>query len=370
MRSISLMIKPVSGMCNMCCRYCFYADEMSRRKKKTNEPMPLELLETIVRRAFRYADGPVSFAFQGGEPTLAGLPFYEALVRFQREYNARSLPVSNSIQTNGCCLSDEMIDFLAREHFLTGISLDGIPVTHDAMRVDQKGLPTWERVTDSIRRLSRAGVSYNVLCVVNEYVAVQPEQVFRELSMHGYLQFITCLDDLDGIRKPWSLTSESYLGFLKTIFDLYYEAYQKGKYVSIRNFDNYIQLLAGAAPESCAMSGRCGHYYLIESDGSVYPCDFYALDEWRLGSVAEQSFHQLDRSGVGMRFRERSFPLPEQCRVCEWYLLCRNGCMRERDPVTGINRWCECFRSFFAFSYPRMKQIALETVKGSKEGLV
>ena len=31
MPPITVMLKPASGLCNMRCRYCFYADEMAHR---------------------------------------------------------------------------------------------------------------------------------------------------------------------------------------------------------------------------------------------------------------------------------------------------------------------------------------------------
>ena len=141
MPAVSIMVKPVSGACNMNCRYCFYSDVMARRETAIYPKMSIEALEVLVRRAFRYADGPVSFSFQGGEPTLAGPEFYDALVRFERMYNTRGLPVHNAVQTNGYALSDEMIDLFAREHFFLGVSLDGDAVAHDGMRPDRAGAP-------------------------------------------------------------------------------------------------------------------------------------------------------------------------------------------------------------------------------------
>lgn len=331
---------------------------MHRREQACYPKMTLETLEMIVRRAMRAADGEVSFVFQGGEPTLVGLDFYRALVQYEKKYNARGLPVHNSLQTNGLDLSDEMIAFFARERFLLGVSLDGDSRTHDLMRCDREGRPTFERIRHTIERLQRAGVEFNILCVVNEYVARRPEQVFKALKPYGFLQFIACLDPLDGETFDYSLTPESYLHFLKATFDLYLDAFRRGHPVSIRSFDNYVGILMGRAPENCAMNGRCGPYYLVESDGSVYPCDFYVLDEWRMGNIREESFVRLSKSEVGRRFAEESVVLPEKCRACPWLKLCRNGCRRERDPKTGVNRWCGVMDAFFRHSYPGMCEMA------------
>ena len=358
MPPLTLLIKPVSGACNMRCRYCFYTDVMAHRETPVYARMSDELLETLVRRAMAYADGSVSFAFQGGEPTLAGLPFYEKLVKLQKAYNARGLQIHNALQTNGYDLTDDMIAFFAREGFLLGLSMDGDRETHDRMRPDAAGRPTFDRVAQTAERLQSAGVQFNILCVVNEHVARRPREVFEALAPYRYLQFIACLDDFDGSRQNYSLTEESYLAFLKTTFDLYDRAFWAGRPVSVRNFDNYVAMLMGAPPENCAMRGQCGPYFVVESDGGVYPCDFYVLDEWRLGSVCDANFRRLAASPPQTRFRQESLPLPEPCRGCRWYPLCRNGCKRERDPLTGLNRWCHCFRAFFEYACVRMERMA------------
>ena len=358
MPPITVMVKPVSGACNMRCRYCFYADEMHHRKASVYPRMTSELLDVMVRRIIRSSDSSVHFLFQGGEPTLIGLPFFKQLITLQRKYNTRGLKISNAVQTNGYDLSDEMIAFFAKEQFLVGVSFDGTNETHDLLRPDAKGLPTSSIVRKTIDRLRTAGVSVNVLCVVNSEVAKYPREVFCALSQYEYLQFIPCLDGLDGEKRDYSLSSEAYLTFLKGTFDSYYQAYLEGHPISIRNFDNWVAMLMGMPPENCAMVGHCGPSLVIESNGSVYPCDFYALDEWKLGSIADDSLKRMLTSDKEKAFLEESLPIPEDCRACRWYSLCRNGCKRERNRVTGINRWCRVHKSFFEYAYPRMQEMA------------
>ena len=358
MPPITVMVKPVSGACNMRCRYCFYADEMTHRKASVYPKMTGELLDTMVRRVIRSADSSVHFLFQGGEPTLIGLPFFEQLVALERKYNTRGLKISNAVQTNGYNLSDEMISFFAKEQFLVGVSLDGTNQTHDLLRPDAKGLPTASIVRNTIERLRAANVSVNVLCVVNGEVAKYPKEVFCALAPYEYLQFIPCLDSLDGEKRDYSLSSEAYLSFLKATFDCYHQAYLDGHPVSVRNFDNWVAMLMGMPPENCAMVGRCGPSLVIESDGSVYPCDFYALDKWKLGSIAEDSLRRMLTSDREKAFLAESLPVPEACKACRWYGLCRNGCKRERNPDTGLNRWCSVHSAFFEYAYERMSQMA------------
>ena len=362
MPPLSLMIKPVSGLCNMRCRYCFYADVSSHRQNASYGRMSEETLENLVRRALTYADGQCDFAFQGGEPTLAGLPFFERLMALQKRYNTRGLRIQNSIQTNAFAMTEEMAQFLARNRFLTGVSLDGTRQTHDALRPDAQGNGTYDRVLAGIDKLRQAGAEFNILCVVNGLVAREPARVFEALKPYTYLQFIACLDSFDGEKTGYSLDASRYADFLIETFRLYYQANRKGEYVSVRAFDNYIGILLGRAPEMCSMNGRCGVYYLLEADGSVYPCDFYVLDRYRMGNVNSDSFYRLAKSPVGEAFRQASYEVADACKTCRWYRLCRGGCRRDRqaqlEDGLGVSRWCEAYKRFFEACYPMMAQMA------------
>ncbi|MBE0601452.1 MAG: radical SAM protein, partial [Firmicutes bacterium] len=265
------MIKPVSGVCNMRCAYCFYRDVAEHRAVASYGVMDDGTLEVLVRRAFAYAEGSVSFAFQGGEPTLAGLAFFEKLVRLQSQYEKRGLQVHNAIQTNGLAIDDAFAAFLAKHHFLVGLSIDGTQSSHDALRLDMQNSGTFDRVMQAASILRNHRVETNILCVVTAQIAAEPEKPFEALSPFGYVQYIPCLDGFDGTKSAYSLSPLQYGEFLIKTFALYERSYRREKPVSIRAFDNYLQMIAGYPPEHCGMSGRCGSYFLIESDGSVYP---------------------------------------------------------------------------------------------------
>lgn len=357
MPPITVMIKPVSGACNMRCRYCFYADEMSNRAHGVYPPMNLETLESTVKRALHYAEGQANFIFQGGEPTLRGLDFFKRLIELEEKYNTRSVEINNMLQTNGYELSDEMIAFFAQTHFLLGVSLDGCRSAHDLMRPDAQGVGTYGRVEETIKRLERAGVQYNILCVVNEEVAARAEETFESLSKYGYLQFIPCLDSLSVDGRSQALSPAAWGDFLVRAFDFYEKRIRSGRFISIRNFDDYLRMIQGGAPANCAMVGHCSLNFLIESNGDVYPCDFYALDEWKMGNINESNFLRLEKSDTARRFVAESLPVPAPCRQCRYGALCRNGCRRERDE-NGLNRWCESIHYFMDRRYKQLERLA------------
>lgn len=362
MPPVSLLIKPVSGLCNMACKYCFYADVMDNRQTPYYGKMNEETLDMLVRKVFLYAEKSASFAFQGGEPTLAGIAFYEKLIELQEKYNVKGIRVFNSIQTNGYELDRAWANFFKKHNFLVGLSMDGYRELHDSLRVDRKNCGTYTKVERAAKLMADVGVDFNILTVVNNFVARYPRRVFEHLKKYQYLQFIPCIDSFDGEKEKYSLSIERYTKFLKETFDCYYENIMKDNYVSVRNFDNYIGILLGRRPENCAMNGRCAPYFLIEGDGSVYPCDFYVLDKWKIGNIVEDSFESLGSSEVMQNFISESCHIDEKCRECEWGFLCRGGCKRDREPIIdgipGKNRYCECYQEFFKYAYSRMIKIA------------
>lgn len=356
-----MMIKPASSSCNMRCKYCFYSDVSSCRDTANYGIMTRDTMHKLIRRTFFYADDSVSFAFQGGEPTLAGLDFFQDFVRTAEQYNNRNLPVSYALQTNGLKLDDAFCAFFAQHHFLIGVSLDGTPEMHDALRKDPEGNGTYERVIQGIQCLKRHHVEYNILSVITSLSAAQPKQFWKSLAQHRFLQFIPCIDDFSGGLKNYSLTEEAYGRFLIETFSLYEKTVYDGEPVSERRFDNYLALMFGIPSELCGMNGVCGNYFLVEADGSVYPCDFYALDPWRMGNIHTDPLRKMEESSAAREFRAISHVLPEDCKSCKWLSLCRGGCRRDREPyengLPGKNRFCGSYRAFFEACYPRMKAI-------------
>lgn len=358
MQNVTLLVKPASSLCNMRCSYCFYADVSSRRETRSFGIMSEQTLETMIRRAFAFADGSLSFVFQGGEPTLTGLDFFKLAITLQKKYNAKAIPVYNTIQTNGLLLDDEWAEFFKENGFLVGISLDGQESMHDKYRRLPSGDGSFGRVTAAAELLGRHGVDFNILTVVTRDTAQNGRCVYRALRKYGYLQFIPLIDDMGAAPQDFSLGAEDYGRFLVDIFDEYYHDVMSGRYVSIRDMDSYINMLRGMPPSSCAMQGRCGGYFTVEADGSVYPCDFYVTDEYKMGNITATSFFSLAKSAVADEFIKSSLTRAEGCAECKYFSLCRGGCRRYREPLPDRSKFCAAYKYFFDRCIDRMVEIA------------
>ncbi len=355
----------------MRCEYCFYSDVTSLREISNYGIMEISTLEIIVKKAFLYADQIASFGFQGGEPTMAGLDFFKAVVELQKKYNVKRIKVQNAIQTNGLNINDEWAEFLHKNNFLVGLSLDGTKLIHDKYRVDCNKNGTFDRVLNAAKIMDKYKVEYNILSTVNIDVANNIEKIYYFFKKHGfnYLQFIPCLDEFssDNGPKGYSLTPEAYGDFLKKLFNLWYVDINSNKPISIRYFDNLAMMLYGYPPESCGMSGMCSCYYMIEADGSVYPCDFYVTDEWRIGNILTDEFDDMRSTDTAKKFVEVSKQVAQECKVCEHYHICRGGCRRNREPISiehnNLNYLCPAFKAFFDFAKDDLLKVAKKFLK-------
>ncbi|MBQ8080502.1 MAG: SPASM domain-containing protein, partial [Clostridia bacterium] len=243
----------------------------------------------------------------------------------------------------------------------TWLCLDGNPAAFYMTSAEEEG--TYGRVTDRLRLLQAHRVDTNLLCVVNGRTAKSPARVYRALKGlgTGYIQFIPCLDPLGVPRgsMKWSLTPEAYGQFLCGVFDEWYRDWAAGRYVSVRLFDDFVYSAMGLEPGTCSSCGRCGYYLVAEADGSLYPCDFYVLDEWKLG-MPEEGLEALSQSETMRAFRARGERKPARCLTCPDYPICRGGCPRDWTQEDGRieNYYCPAFRHFFAYARERIYRIA------------
>lgn len=353
MPPISVLIKPASGLCNMRCRYCFYSDETNRREVQSYGIMSPETTEALVRRIFEYATSAVSIAFQGGEPTLAGVRYFENFTDIADRYNVKKLPVSYSIQTNGYDVSDELCALLKKRKFLAGVSLDGNSVVHNSLRRDAADNDTFKRVNGTIRKFEEYGIDYNILTVVTAAVCQNIAKIYPYFKSRNFkfLQFIKYINGLGECGESFAPSEKQYAKFLCTSFNYYYNDFMEGQYISVREFDNFVMLAAGRDAECCGMNGACSRNLVIEADGSAYPCDFYVLDEWRMGNIHDTSIAELYETDTAVKFIRRSLHVSDMCRKCQYFLLCRGGCLRYRESagtdVLGDFSYCESYYEFF-----------------------
>lgn len=371
MPAASILIKPSSANCNIDCKYCFYKCLSSNREEYSKGFMTEETLEQLIIQAIDYADGYIAFAFQGGEPTLAGIDFFEKAVALQKKHNTKNLKIENTIQTNGILIDEKWAEFFSKNHFLVGLSLDGPKKIHDQYRRDVSGAPTFEKVMHTVSLFKQYHVEYNILSVITNESAGKAPYLYDFYKRNGfnYVQLIPCMDEQNRTAQGKNLASvepERYGRFLCEMFDLWYEDFCKGEQMDIRMFSNLAQMAAGYPAEECGMNGHCTCYFVVEGDGSVYPCDFYCMDKWKLGTVKE-SFESMMKSQKVKDFIQPSLTIIEKCTRCPYLGLCKGGCRRWRETTVNgaldLNYLCPAYERFFAHTQERIHQLGQFIIK-------
>lgn len=358
MKHISFLIKPASSTCNMRCRYCFYADVAEHRETANHGVMDAATIQTVVDRAFALGpDTEVTFAFQGGEPTCAGLDFFRSFCAYVDEHRTRQT-IHLAIQTNGYVIDDTWAAFLAQHNFLVGVSIDGYPEMHDWLRPDARGEGTMTRVLDAIAALRRAGADFNILTVLTDQLAHHPQKLYRFYKQHkfDFVQLIPCLPGLDKTSDEFSLEPESFASFYKTFFRLWLEDFKRGDHMSVTLFDNVVPLFVGIRPQQCGMLGSCAPQFVVEGNGDVYPCDFYVLDRYRLGNIREDSLESMATCDALRAFLDEPRRDCSQCASCPFERICHKNCKRlntcyYREDYCG-------YRDFLEYAAPDMVAIA------------
>lgn len=366
-KNLSLMIKPSSSKCNLKCTYCFYHSIADARDIKDYGFMPLSTLKEIIIKSDDYCNGGYcSIGFQGGESTLIGLNFYRELVKYTQNIENGTI-FSFSIQTNGTTLNDEWGEFLKENNFLVGISLDGNKDIHNLNRVDLKNDGTFNKVTKGIDILKKHKVEFNILTVVTSTLCKKIESVYKfyKKNDYRYLQFIPCLEPLENTSmtlKKYSITPEEYGKFLIKLFDLWYRDALNNDYVSIRLFDNILGLFFNHEYEACDMKGVCSCQHIIESDGSIYPCDFYTYETYKVGNILKDSFEDIHKNPNTITFLESSKNANSKCISCRYFSICRGGCRRHREnQENGLNYFCESYYNFYSYSLDKFRHLAIIT---------
>ena len=363
-RISSLLIKPASAVCNLDCTYCFYLDrELDPYADLPSRRMTDDTLERLVDTFMFYSYPNSVFAFQGGEPTLAGLKFFERLVKLQKQYGRDGQNVSNALQTNGILIDDDWCRLFREYNWLLGVSLDGPQEIHDRYRFNKGGEGTWTRVMKGVETLKKNKVEFNILCVLNNANVEKPKELYRFFRSIGVdnIQYIPISEfDKDGNPLPFTITPEQYGRFLVETFDLWWPDRRK---VRLRCFDNIAEALAGQKPGTCTMHETCDSYVVVEYNGDIYPCDFFVEREWKIGNVNADSWSEIARRQKRYNFATRKTLPHPTCQVCEWQSLCHGGCPKFRHGRYGRFEDLDYFCQAYKMMYPHVVEPLKKDVK-------
>lgn len=395
------MSKPIGPICNLDCKYCFYLEKEKLYEGNHKWAMSDEVLEEYIQQYI--ASQPptlptISFAWQGGEPTLLGVGYFHRVVELQQKY-AGGRTIENAFQTNGTLLDDQWCEFLSANKFLVGLSIDGAAPLHDAYRVDKQQKSTFNLVMRGISMLKKHGCEFNTLTVVNRLNARRPLEVYQFLKEigSGFIQFIPVVERLPQTRlsvlgldfaeppssevteeslpvTDWSVRPTDYGEFLCAIFDQWVR-HDVGK-TFVQLFDVALGNWMGLGSSLCVFAEKCGKALAIEHNGDVYSCDHYVYPRYKLGNIMNGSLGQMVDSLEQHKFgNDKLDTLPDYCKRCEVRFACNGECPKHRfmhtpqgDP--GLNYLCPAYKRFFNHIDLPMKKMAALLKSGRPAAMI
>ncbi len=374
-------------MCNLDCKYCFFLSKEALYPESSLR-MDDDVLELYIRQVIESQNFPhVTIAWQGGEPTLMGVAFFERALALVEKYRRPKMSVEHTIQTNGTRLDAAWCELFREHRILVGLSIDGPRALHDAYRVDKGGHGTFDKVVQAARLLRSHGVDFNILCSVHAKNVDYPLDVyrfFRDELKAEFIQLIPIVERMDeatgedanlgwGNGRPLytqagrlvterSVSPRSWGKFLIAIFDEWVR-HDIGT-VFVPMFEAALASWMRLPQSMCIFAQTCGNALALEHNGDLYACDHYVEPDYLLGNIRHAHLLELVASDKQRAFgRAKRDTLPKYCRECAVRFACNGECPRNRFRDTpngepGLNYLCEGYKAFFTHIDKPMAQLA------------
>ena len=368
MDDFQVFVKPIGASCNLACNYCYYLNKSDLHGESVIGRMSDKLLEIyIIQHIQASSEQSIFFSWHGGEPTLAGLDYFRRITELQKKHLPENRFALNGIQTNGTLLNDEWCQFLKKENFIVGISIDGPERFHSANRFRRDGKSCFNEVIRGFRLLKAYEIPYEILCVVNAQNVGFPIEVyhfFKSLNAE-FLTFIPLVERLSLKSNQVSertVPARAFGEFLCVLFDEW-KTEDIGR-VKIQIFEEALRTAFGLDHSICIFKPVCGRVPVIESSGDFYSCDHFVDPENFMGNIQEKSLSELLESPNQKAFgRAKLNSLPEYCLKCEVLTMCNGACPKDRfietpDGEPGLNYLCEDYKLFFNHCKPFVDEVA------------
>ena len=316
----------LTRQCNLRCRFCYNLD----RLVTTGDT---ELTASEITSAIDGAKGFLakkpSLTILGGEPLLHEDKLLD-LARYGRRNGLNTL-----VSTNGTLITEAFAHQAQEVGLQVQISLDG----HNAELHDSgRGAGTFDKVSRGIDLLARSG-TYTILSMVCHSGNFAHLQAFYEFALsHGVDEARFIPLKLMGGAPDSGVKPVPMKSMMRKAFDIFC---RNPEFATLTGRDAFSIMANG-----CRYSARrrsCGtglRTFLIDSDGSIYPCLNTNLPEFEIANVRDPGFnfeHTWRESPVLRMVREESTideanPTCSQCAVRYW---CLGGCRGETHVKTG-----------------------------------
>jgi uncharacterized protein len=343
-----VIVKPVGDFCNLRCGYCFYHG----MEQDSSLLMSDELLEKLVVESLEVLVSPVQFIWHGGEPLLAGLPFYERAVSLQQRHARPGVVIRNMLQTNGTLINEKWAAFFRTHAFRLGVSIDGGEARHDEFRINVSGQGTFRRVKHGIDILREHGVEPGFIHTIGSGASVHASDDFRffveDLAAESWgLNAYMADTPAQMCGKCRSIENDELTAYHQSYVDAWLARDNGG--LRIREIENAVAGAIGNLPYNCSYNGSCATFLCVNYNGEVFPCDRSShRRDLLLGDLTRQHLGEIVDGAAHRSYQSAVSALPAECNSCEWEQVCNNGCTMQRSGgISGKYVYCGARKALF-----------------------
>lgn len=286
----------LTAQCNLRCRHCIAESERDRQEYYDTEQM-YAILDKIIKVQ------PQNLILTGGEP-MVRKDFFQLLAYIRERYDGKI-----TLMTNGTLIEETNVKVLIETINNIDISIDG--ADEESCKV-VRGAGVFQKVVSAVKLLQEYGMNNISLSMVlsgnNKYYVRDFLTLNKDLGTHPVLRNLTyegrAKENREYLEKKYTSRLEKYYGRRQDPF-----------YIGCTCTAGYTKIK-------------------IEANGSIYPCEIFLEEQYRLGNVCELE----DLNEIAECVKKGSFLAPciakfepdqiEQCKNCEYTYFCWH-CLRE-----------------------------------------
>jgi uncharacterized protein len=359
-------ILKIASRCNLNCAYCYVYNKGDSSWRERPAFMTRKVFDAAVERIRRHClqsgQDAVRVTFHGGEPTLVGARRFTALCEHA---HARIDPVCRlelALQTNGTLIDDEWVAAIRDHEVAVGVSLDGPPDVHDALRVDHKSRGSYVNAVRGLKLIQDADVPLHVLCVIQlgaDGLRVHEHLLALGVKRINYLLPDFTHEDIAAVRQRYGATPVA--DFLLPVLQ---DWWVRGLLdVRVSPFTDMARLILGGDTYIDLFGNRPYQYVFVEADGSIEGLDVLRICDAGLARVGlDVHFDDFAAIAAASPLQRRVMfegpTRPRDCAGCVEGDTCGGGYLPHRYSAARQfdNRsvWCRDLLALFG----RLRELA------------